>query len=52
MGKGKGNVDHWAFKIKPGFIICEIITDNIVLAIASLNAIKKKINLKTKIIIN
>lgn len=52
MGKGKGVVDHWVFKIKPGFIICEIITDNKEIAVKALTVISKKLNLKTKIVLN
>lgn len=50
MGKGKGNLDHWVFKIKPGFILCEIITDQIKTARKALILLKKKMNIKTKII--
>jgi len=50
MGKGKGNVDRWVFKVKPGFIVCEIVTDQVDVAIRALNSVKKKINFKTKII--
>ena len=50
MGKGKGNVDHWVFKVKPGFILCEIVTDQIEIAIKALEAVKKKLSIKTKII--
>lgn len=50
MGKGKGNVDHWILKIKPGFILCEIITDQIEIAKKALILLKKKMNIKTKII--
>jgi large subunit ribosomal protein L16 len=50
MGKGKGNVDRWVFKVKPGFILCEVVTDNIEIAITSLETVQKKLNLKSKII--
>jgi large subunit ribosomal protein L16 len=50
MGKGKGNVGGWIFKIKPGFILCEIVTDNVEIAIAALKIIQKKLNLKSKIV--
>lgn len=52
MGKGKGNVDHWIFKIKPGFILCEIITDQVEIAVKALMSVKKKMNIKAKIIFN
>jgi large subunit ribosomal protein L16 len=52
MGKGKGNVDHWVFKVKPGFVLCEVITDQIDVATKALNSVKKKMSIKTKIIFN
>jgi large subunit ribosomal protein L16 len=50
MGKGKGNVDFWVFKVKPGFILCEIVTDNIEIASTALKIVQKKLNLKSKIV--
>jgi large subunit ribosomal protein L16 len=50
MGKGKGNVNHWIFKVKPGFVLCEIITDQIKIAKKALILLKKKMNIKTRII--
>ena len=52
MGKGKGNVDHWIFKIKPGFILCEIVTDQIEIAKKALASVIKRISLKVKIVLN
>jgi large subunit ribosomal protein L16 len=52
MGKGKGAVDHWIFKIQPGFIICEIATQNIPLAIKAFKTAQFRLPLKTKIIYN
>jgi large subunit ribosomal protein L16 len=52
MGKGKGNVDRWVFKVKPGFVLCEIITDNRDTAILALETVQKKLSIKTKIIFN
>jgi large subunit ribosomal protein L16 len=52
MGKGKGSVSHWAFKVKPGFILCEIVTDQLKVAKKALILLKKKMNIKTKIIQN
>lgn len=52
MGKGKGNVDHWVFKVKPGFLLCEIITDQVEVAKKALISVKKKMNIKTKLIYN
>ena len=50
MGKGKGNVDHWAFKLKVGAILCEIATQHIPLAVKALNVSKSRIPVFTKII--
>lgn len=52
MGKGKGAVDHWIFKVKPGYVLCEIVTDKIEIAVKAFVMIKKKLPLKTKIILN
>ena len=52
MGKGKGAVDHWIFKIQPGFIIGEIATQNIPLAIKAFKTAQFRLPLKTKIIYN
>lgn len=50
MGKGKGNVDHIIFKMKAGFVLCEIATNFIPLAIKALNISRKQISNSTKII--
>ncbi len=50
MGKGKGNVSSWVAKIKPGTIICEVITINSSIALKALTQAKQKLSLKTKII--
>jgi large subunit ribosomal protein L16 len=50
MGKGKGSIDRWVFKVKPGFILCEILTNNKNIAISALEVVQKKLNIKTKII--
>lgn len=52
MGKGKGNVDHWVCKVKPGFILCEIVTDQIDFAKKVLTSLVKKMNIKARIVIN
>lgn len=51
MGKGKGNVSKWVYRIKPGFIFCEIITENLVSSSKALNLIKKKLSIRTCIIL-
>ena len=52
MGKGKGAVDHWVFKVKPGYILCEIVTDQVEIGVKALTMVKKKLSIKTKIILN
>ena len=52
MGKGKGNVDRWIFKVRSGTILCEIEISSIILGLKALKLAQIKIPLKTKIIIN
>jgi len=52
MGKGKGSVDHWAFKIRPGYIFCEVNTESTNLAVKALTAAKFRLPIKTKIVFN
>lgn len=56
MGKGKGNVDRWIFKVKTGFLLFEIqiasTAINIALAIAAFKLAQYKIPIKTRIITN
>jgi len=52
MGKGKGNVDHWVFKVKPGLVLYEIETPFLSTAIKALKRGQIRLPIKTKIIIN
>ena len=52
MGKGKGNVDHWVFKVKPGFVLYEVETDFIQVAVKALESGQIRLPIKTKIIFN
>jgi large subunit ribosomal protein L16 len=52
MGKGKGNVDHWVSKIRPGFILYEIETSSISIAIKALKSGQIRLPIKTKIIVH
>ena len=52
MGKGKGNVNYWVYKIKPGEIVCKIETDFLKVSLKSLLIAKQKLPIKTKIIFN
>lgn len=49
MGKGKGNVSHWAVKVKSGTVLFEICVKTLKLASEALYAGKSKLPLKTKI---
>lgn len=50
MGQGKGDVDHYAFSIKPGRVIFEIEGIDKELAIEALEKAAAKIPVKTKVI--
>ena len=50
MGKGKGNVDHWVFKVRPGFVICEIETSSSILGRKALRLAQNRLPFKTVII--
>lgn len=52
MGKGKGNVDHWVFNVKPGFILYEIETAFHSVALKALQSGQIRLPIKTKIIFN
>lgn len=52
MGKGKGNIDRWIFKVKSGVIICEIEIASYLIGVKALRLAQFKIPLKTKIITN
>jgi large subunit ribosomal protein L16 len=50
MGKGKGNVDHWVFNVKVGFIICEIQTTFKNKVYSALKMAQIRLPIKTKIL--
>lgn len=53
MGKGKGKIlSNWVFKVKSGYVLCEIHTNFIFLAIKALKLAQYKIPLMSKIIVN
>jgi ribosomal protein L16/L10AE len=53
MGKGKGKLlSNWVFKVRAGYILCEIHTNFIFLAIKALKLVQYKIPLLSKLIIN
>jgi large subunit ribosomal protein L16 len=52
MGKGKGKIDSWAFRIQPGCLLCEINTMNILQATKALKIAQYKLPIPTKIVLN
>lgn len=53
MGKGKGKVlSTWVFKVTAGFILCEIHTSYIQLALKALKLVQYKLPLASKTILN
>lgn len=51
MGKGKGGVDLWVCRAKPGTILFEINITYKLLGIKAMQLIQKKLPIKTKIIL-
>jgi len=51
MGKGKGAVDSWVFKVKAGVMLCEIETGNLLVGKKALKAAQYRLPIRTKIII-
>ena len=52
MGKGKGMVDHWIFKVKSGTLLCEVETSTLSVGIKAIQTAQIKLPLKTKLIYN
>ena len=50
MGKGKGSVDYWVCKIKPGKILFEVAGRNPILIKEALKQVSLKLPMSTKII--
>lgn len=50
MGKGKGNVDRWIFKVRSGTILCEIKTPFPLIALKALKLAQYKLPINTQII--
>ncbi len=50
MGKGKGNIDSWVAKLRPGMLLCEIESKTKLLVIKALNISKKRLPINTKIV--
>lgn len=51
MGKGKGNIDSWVYRIKKGEILCEIKTSSKPIALKALKSTQIKLPIQTKLII-
>ena len=52
MGKGKGNVDHWVFKVQPGMILFEVETEFESVVMKALKLVQLRLSVNTKIIFN
>lgn len=52
MGKGKGGVDHWVFKVKAGFVLYEIETAFISTAVKAFECGQIRLPIKSRIIFN
>lgn len=50
MGKGKGAVDYWVCKVKPGKILYEVVGKNPLLIKQALKQVSFKLPMRTKII--
>jgi len=50
MGKGKGAVNHWIFKIQPGMIIFEIQLRSNLSITSVLNLVQIRLSVKTQIV--
>jgi len=50
MGKGKGSVNHWVFKVRPGDILFEIQLKSSLSIIRILKLVQMRLKIKTKII--
>jgi large subunit ribosomal protein L16 len=50
MGKGKGNIDYWACRVKPGKILYEIAGNNDKIMIQALKKASIKLPVLTKIV--
>ena len=51
MGKGKGNISHFVFRVRPGRILCEIETKYKKRAYYALVYAKTRLPIKTKILL-
>jgi large subunit ribosomal protein L16 len=50
MGKGKGAIDHWTFKVKAGVLLCEMFVLSLATGLKALKLVQKKLPFKTKIL--
>ncbi len=53
MGKGKGKVlSSWVFRVTAGYILCEIHTASIPLALKAIKLVQYKLPLASKVVLN
>jgi large subunit ribosomal protein L16 len=52
MGKRKGAINHWVYKVRPGFILCEINTPNLKVGVKALQSLQFRLPVLTKIILS
>lgn len=50
MGKGKGNLKIWVYRVRPGFILCEINTSTLSVGVEALISAQHRLPIKTAII--
>jgi len=50
MGKGKGSINHWVFRIRPGMILFEIQLKSNVSVTHIINLVRLRLSIRTKII--
>lgn len=52
MGKGKGNVDHWVFKVRSGMILFEAESEFKSLVVKALKLVQLRLSIRTRIVFN
>ena len=50
MGKGKGNIDHWVFKVRPGTVLFEVQTEFKSLVVKAFKLVQLRLSVSTKIV--
>jgi len=52
MGKGKGNVDRWVFKVRSGMILFEAESEFKSLVVKALKLVQLRLSIRTRIVFN